>query len=168
MAAQDSNKDASKRQSTLLETFTADLDSMFGLTPEVQELSQHVESRRQEVSSGERELQEIEARLRETERRLARVSRHTSPARVSPGVPSPRTMPNHQQLGQDVPRSSSPLAQGHNFSRPAQPPSYPPPRPPRSGLGDSANMVRGQQFNGSNEYVMVDRSNTGRQEQGIA
>ncbi|CZT16935.1 uncharacterized protein RCC_02769 [Ramularia collo-cygni] len=101
----------SRPVSTIAQNFAADLDSMFGLTPEVEELSKNVEQ-----NSGEQELQELEARLKAAEQRLARVSRHNSPSRVA-------------ESGEDAQQASGEAARPHPL---AQRPSYPVDRPATS------------------------------------
>ncbi|EMF17512.1 uncharacterized protein SEPMUDRAFT_146511 [Sphaerulina musiva SO2202] len=141
-------------ESTIAQTFAADLDSMFGLG-EVDELSKTIEQKKSTVTTGQQQLQELEARLRETEQRLAKVSRQSSPARpTDPALSKPHS--------EDIPTAgaaiSSPLTQ-----RPLYPDDRPPTgdRPPSKRADPSprvSSLQTPQQFNGSNEYVMVDRN----------
>ncbi|KXL48878.1 hypothetical protein M433DRAFT_141878 [Acidomyces richmondensis BFW] len=114
-----------RHESTLVQSFSADLDSMFGLGGPVGELEQTVEEKKQGLNSASNELQQLEARLRETEERLAKVSRGNSPARpVQPNTSLPRSNPD-KQLSQ---QQALPGATG--TSPLAQKPLYPADRPP--------------------------------------
>lgn len=113
--------------------------------------------RKSTVTTGQQQLQELEARLRETEQRLAKVSRQSSPARTGDnGVSKTHSEGNQAADGAGRP---SPLSQR---------PVYPDDRPPTGDRPSSkraepsprvSSLQTPQQFNGSNEYVMVDRSN---------
>ncbi|KAI7225042.1 hypothetical protein KC330_g9204, partial [Hortaea werneckii] len=60
-------------ESTVVQSFSADLDSMFGLGegPAFGQLAQDVQQKQQTVTSASSELEKLEAKLRETEQRLA-------------------------------------------------------------------------------------------------
>ncbi|KAF1826338.1 uncharacterized protein K489DRAFT_407090 [Dissoconium aciculare CBS 342.82] len=140
-------------ESTIAQIFADDLDAMFGLTPEVEQLTQTVEDKKLKVSSGNRELQELEARLKKAEQRLARVSRNNSPA-TSPTSEQPPILENAQQ-------AAAPSAASNKHPL-AQQPSFPASRPATSQQ-QQAEAHRQQGFhnangNNANEYVMVDRT----------
>lgn len=177
-------------QSTIVQSFSADLDSMFGLgsgepSVGVDHLEQTVEEkyvrlyarpkalcltarRKQVVTSASTELQKLEAKLRETEQRLAQVARGSSPQRQA-NTGAPRSYPEKQQAMSGAP-GPSPLAQK---------PTYPADRPPtgsrpQATREDTRTLMAGmpgampetpRQYSGSNDYVMVDRS-SGRSERG--
>ncbi|KAI5369587.1 hypothetical protein Slin15195_G004620 [Septoria linicola] len=154
MAEEEEQPRRARPESTIAQSFAADLDSMFGLG-EMDTLSRTIEEKKSTVSTGQLQLQELEARLRETEQRLAKVSRQNSPARRAE-IGAPNTATDDNQTADNAARPS-PLAQ-----KPIYPADRPPTadRPP-STRADAKNIVSNvpqQQYNGSNEYVMVDRS----------
>ncbi|TKA74558.1 hypothetical protein B0A55_04446 [Friedmanniomyces simplex] len=150
-------------QPNIVQSFSQDLDSMFGLDPGVGHLEQTVEQKKQIVTSGHQQLQELEARLRETEERLARVSRGSSPARQADTGAS-TTEPTQQQQQQ------------HSTEMPGSTSLRPPAavRPQAAARGETAALMAGmpgtipqtpREHSGNSEYVMVDR-NTDRSERG--
>ncbi|QIW97333.1 hypothetical protein AMS68_002851 [Peltaster fructicola] len=149
---------AKRPESTIAQNFAADLDSMFGLTPEVDGLEHNVNQKKTSITTSNMELQELEARLKAMEDRLAKVSRSSSPARPPPPIPQMRD--EQQVLGASSSNTqrTSPLAQRPTYpaDRPPTAPSRRPPMPP-----DAQNMpgqfpAHMQQYNTSNEYVMVE------------
>nr|POE46906.1 hypothetical protein CFP56_00238 [Quercus suber] len=174
-SSQPQSRRAHRPESTIVQSFSADLDSMFGLNSEVDDLQQTVERKKSTVSSSERELLELEARLRETEERLARVSnsRHASPSRAPPPPPptsAPPPQPQQHPLAQrpTYPDSRPPTAPRPQSQRApdtqtlmqgmpgALPPDNPPPEPPKYATSSGT----------ANEYVMVERG--GARERGYA
>ncbi|KAF2768209.1 hypothetical protein EJ03DRAFT_328573, partial [Teratosphaeria nubilosa] len=147
--------------STIVQSFSADLDSMFGLGGPVNvgQLEQTVEEKKQGLSDADRQLQELEAKLRETEQRLAQVSRGNSPARQTDAGAVRSAPPIPQQSGHSQ-ASTSPLAQR---------PVFPADRPP-TGREDTAQNFGSHMAGGmpgtpraaSNDYVMVDQRQTGQ------
>jgi len=133
-------------ESIIAQNFAADLDAMFGLTPEMEQLNNSVQEKKHTVTKVEQELQALEARLREAEQRLAKVSRDSSPA-PSRATPTPPTDAGDATL------KPSPLAQK---------PTYPADRPvtadrPRTGRADNRTVVNGMPGAMPNEYVVVER-----------
>lgn len=157
-------------ESSIAQSFAADLDSMFGLsTGEVPvrsesgentsgDIEQALNQKKQTLSSKAAELEELEARIKATEERLAK-SRNASPARANlPQGQANVGAPFQQQQQQ------SPTAQrtGHPL---AQQPSYPPDRPATqrentqalmSGMPGHLPPPTPAQEYGREEYVVVD------------
>lgn len=166
-------------RSTLAQNFAADLDSMFGLTPEYDGLTQQVnqkcvvplqrrdkanqDTRKTSITTGNMELQELEARLKAAEDRLAKVSRTSSPARAPPPVPTMNYQEEQQSssLGaQYTTQRTSPLSQRPTYpaDRPPTAPSRRPPMPPDAQSMPGQFPSHMQQYNTSNEYVMVENT----------
>ncbi|KAH9826991.1 hypothetical protein Tdes44962_MAKER03223 [Teratosphaeria destructans] len=149
-------------ESTIVQSFSADLDSMFGLGggADVGQLEQTVEEKKQGLSDADRQLQELEAKLRETEQRLAQVSRGNSPARQTNAgaARSAPPVPQQHESGHGQ-ASTSPLAQR---------PAFPADRPP-TGREDAAQNFGPHMAGGmpgtpraaSNDYVMSTRDRQG-------
>lgn len=157
-------------ESSIAQSFAADLDSMFGLsTGEVparsnldtssshDEIAQALNEKKQTLSSKAAELEELEARLKATEERLAK-SRNASPARI-----------NHQQANVGAPITTAlqqPTVPVQKAGHPlAQQPSYPPDRPPTqrentqammSGMPGHLPATPQEYGHGRDEYVVVD------------
>ncbi|KAI7154217.1 hypothetical protein KC349_g7783 [Hortaea werneckii] len=162
-------------ESTVVQSFSADLDSMFGLGegPAFGQLAQDVQQKQQTVTSASTELEKLEAKLRETEQRLA-AARGTSPGRTAPNTGAPRSQPPRQATS------------GANPPAPSGPPPPPPPHQqqqqqqanpyanergssrPQAPREDTQTLMshvpgglpetpRREYTGGSNEYVMVDR-----------
>ncbi|KAF2862557.1 hypothetical protein K470DRAFT_268889 [Piedraia hortae CBS 480.64] len=76
MTAKHTTSAHARAQSTVVQNFSDDLDSMFGLQSPgtLGRLAETVQLKKQVLNTADRELQDLEARLRETERRLAQVS----------------------------------------------------------------------------------------------
>ncbi|KAF2479138.1 hypothetical protein BDY17DRAFT_305039 [Neohortaea acidophila] len=138
--------------SSVVQNFATDLDSMFGLSHGIATLSQTVEEKKASVSSGQSELEALEARLRETEDRLRKVSRGSSPARQADAGAATSTTAAKQ---------TSPLTH-----RPAYPDGRPPSASKRQQAGanradsivdDMRETAQAHAYNGRDEYVMVDR-----------
>ena len=110
------------------------------------------------MSSGQSELEKLEAKLRETEQRLAKVSRQNSPSR--------QTDTGASGDAAQTQRQAHPLS-----LQPAYPDDRPPTQPgqprPTNNRGDTQELVSGmpgampgtpgQQANGRDDYVMVDK-----------
>ncbi|RMY69460.1 hypothetical protein D0862_14869 [Hortaea werneckii] len=180
MAGEQNTSSVRPDESTVVQSFSADLDSMFGLGegPAFGQLAQDVQQKQQTVTSASSELEKLEAKLRETEQRLA-AARGTSPGRTAPTAPNtdaPRSQPPRQATG------------GANPPAPSGPPPPPPPPPhqqqqqqanpyanergsstrPHAPREDTQTLMshvpgglpetpRREYTGGSNEYVMVDR-----------
>lgn len=116
-------------------------------------------SRKKELTTGQSELEQLEAKLRETEQRLAKASRGNSPARAA--------AQQQPQANTSLPRDRSDR-QAHPL---AQKPTYPddrPPTGPRQGTQEMMSNMPGAmpetpgQYNGREDYVMVDDGRGGR------
>ncbi|KAI6916343.1 hypothetical protein D0869_13273 [Hortaea werneckii] len=118
MAGEQNPSSVRPDESTVVQSFSADLDSMFGLGegPAFGQLAQDVQQKQQTVTSASSELEKLEAKLRETEQRLA-AARGTSPGRAAPNTGAPRSQPPARQA-----------TSGAAANPPA--PSGPPPPPP--------------------------------------
>ncbi|KAK8217335.1 hypothetical protein M8818_001588 [Zalaria obscura] len=64
--------------SNVAQSFSEDLDAVFGMNAQLRGLASTVEEKKRTVSSQSQELAELDAKLRETEERLAQVSRSSS------------------------------------------------------------------------------------------
>ncbi|KAM0719609.1 hypothetical protein Q7P37_003739 [Cladosporium fusiforme] len=170
-------------ESSIAQSFAADLDSMFGLSTSdssmpaagttstfgAGDLSSALQEQKQTLTSKAAELEELEAKLRATEERLAK-SRHASPARqANVGAHRlPTTDNNNPQQPTDLgQRPGHPLAQK---------PNYPPDRPPTqrentealmSGMPGYMPPPTPQEYgSGRDEYVVVDKNASGGYGQG--
>lgn len=130
-----------------------------------------VSHRKQNVSSGQSELEKLEAKLRETEQRLAKVSRQNSPSRQVRQDTQSGALRDRPPQGQGEQQ-----AQAHPLS---QKPTYPEDRPPttegslsrpQAGRENTQQLMSGMpgampqtppanQYNGREDYVMVDNGN---------
>ncbi|GAB7329628.1 hypothetical protein MBLNU13_g01375t1 [Cladosporium sp. NU13] len=126
-------------ESSIAQSFAADLDSMFGLsTGEVpvrsesgentssgrpEDIEQALNQKKQTLSSKAAELEELEARIKATEERLAK-SRNASPARAN--LPQGQGQANVGAPFQQQQQSPTAQRTGHPL---AQQPSYPSDRP---------------------------------------
>ncbi|KAK4555553.1 hypothetical protein LTR86_007306 [Recurvomyces mirabilis] len=152
---------------SIVQSFSADLDSMFGLESDLGQLEQTVEAKKQTVTSSHQQLQELEAKLRATEHRLSQVSRGNSPARQA-NVGAPRIAVEQPQVPQPTSTATttgvSPLTQN---------PAYPADRPltggstPQNTREDTQTLMSGmpgampqtpRQYSNNGDYVMVDRN----------
>ncbi|KAI7198108.1 hypothetical protein KC343_g15072 [Hortaea werneckii] len=187
MAGEQNNSSVRPDESTVVQSFSADLDSMFGLGegPAFGQLAQDVQQKQQTVTSASSELEKLEAKLRETEQRLAAATGGTSSSGRTPAPntgaprssqpPNPRQAtsgaaappapsgpppppPPHQQQPQQQQQQTPPYA----TERPT--PGSRPQQPAREDTQTLMSHVPGglpetprREYTGSNEYVMVDR-----------
>ncbi|KAK4548037.1 hypothetical protein LTR36_010757 [Oleoguttula mirabilis] len=135
---------ADESQSTIVQSFATDLDSMFGLSSGavpassdqgVGQLEQNVEEKKQTVTEASRDLQALEAKLREMEAKLAQVSRGSSPQRQA-NAGLAKSNPDKQSRPQNTREDTETLMAGMPGAMPPSP----------------------RQYSGSNDYVMVDRN----------
>ncbi|KAI6810897.1 hypothetical protein KC340_g17614, partial [Hortaea werneckii] len=130
MAGEQNNSSVRPDESTVVQSFSADLDSMFGLGegPAFGQLAQDVQQKQQTVTSASSELEKLEAKLRETEQRLAAATGgggSTSSGRTpAPNTGAPRSSqpPNPRQA-----TSGAAAAAAANPPAPTGPPPPPPP-----------------------------------------
>ncbi|KAI6920081.1 hypothetical protein KC355_g17302, partial [Hortaea werneckii] len=128
MAGEQNTSSVRPDESTVVQSFSADLDSMFGLGegPAFGQLAQDVQQKQQTVTSASSELEKLEAKLRETEQRLA-AARGTSPGRTAPNTGAPRSHPTRQATS------------GANPPAPSGPPPPPPPHQQQQQQQQQAN-----------------------------
>ncbi|TKA32918.1 hypothetical protein B0A50_01144 [Salinomyces thailandicus] len=164
-------------ESTLVQNFSADLDSMFGLGegPAVGQLAENVQQKQQTVTTASTELEKLEAKLRETEQRLAQ-ARGDSPSRAQANSGAPRSSSNSAEPTTNTTNhagASQTPAQHQQTHAADWPPAGGRPQPSRedtktlmAGMPGALPETPRREYSGSNEYVMVDRG-AGRSEQSV-
>ncbi|KAI7272281.1 hypothetical protein KC345_g7110 [Hortaea werneckii] len=182
MAGEQNTSSVRPDESTVVQSFSADLDSMFGLGegPAFGQLAQDVQQKQQTVTSASSELEKLEAKLRETEQRLAAATGGTSSSGRTPapntGAPRSSQPPNPRQATSGAAAAAPPAPSGpppppppHQQQQQQQTTERPTPgtRPqaPREDTQTLMSHVPGglpetprREYTGSsNEYVMVDR-----------
>ncbi|KAI6863584.1 hypothetical protein KC343_g3516 [Hortaea werneckii] len=185
MAGEQNNSSMRPDESTVVQSFSADLDSMFGLGegPAFGQLAQDVQQKQQTVTSASSELEKLEAKLRETEQRLAAATGGTSSSGRTPapntGTPRSSQPPNPRQAtsgaaaAPPAPSGPPPPPPPHQQQQQQQTPPYATERPtpgsrPQAPREDTQTLMshvpgglpetpRREYTGSSNEYVMVDR-----------
>ncbi|GAB1736425.1 hypothetical protein NU219Hw_g7575t1 [Hortaea werneckii] len=145
MAGEQNTSSVRPDESTVVQSFSADLDSMFGLGegPAFGQLAQDVQQKQQTVTSASSELEKLEAKLRETEQRLA-AARGTSPGRTAPNTGAPRSQPPHPS-----PRQATSGASAAAPPAPSGPPPPPPPHQQQQQQQQQANPYANDERGGS-------------------
>ncbi|KAI9665655.1 MAG: hypothetical protein M1821_003589 [Bathelium mastoideum] len=98
-------------QSTIAQSFSAQLDDIFDMSGNLDSLSENVEQKKRTVDTHNQELEALEARLRETEERLKVVT--TS----QPGSRSPSQRRDAERTQNQTPLATNAASKAADFNR---------------------------------------------------